>query len=384
MPNPIINRRLLTTARTSASIPPSDLGNLFTNDFTSLSNLNDYVQVGSATWTLLLGYLRSIYVFDGSLDNYIKQHSYGSTVLDRWTQTLDFKLTVKGVGVNLIGIGCRNTNAFASDELFCRGDMFVGGEGKVYIYKNGVAVVNSGAGFTIDEGANLRITFERNYLDYTVIFTNLDTAQSNTVTYSCTMADVSNGSQTVGEFSIINAGGTYDISLNKADSPVQKNVTYGFIGDSITEGYSGGSIANAWVKLAMDTVPLKTYTKLASQSIATEGILKAINEIKSIVPRKYVLMIGGNDIAFGVLTATWQANYSSIVTALKTTGASVIHCYPTARTSPDVSPIKTFIDSTYPTDVRIDTLSLVLTKPDGTHPNTADEIIIADLIDNYL
>lgn len=363
---------------------PSELGGLFTSDFTTLANLNDYVEVGSADWDITGGYLRAAYTFTGSLNNYIKQHTYGSTVLDRWIQTVSFILPTKGVTLNLMGIGCRNTNAFSSDELFCRCDMFTGAEGGVYIYKNGVVVANSGSGFSIPDGSLLTITFIKTYLSYTVTFTNVDTSQSNTVTYNCTMSDTSNLDQTCGEFSIINMGGTYDIISNSVTSTAQKNVTYGFVGDSITKGYCGGSIANSWVVLSMATVPTKSYTNLSSQSISTAGVLLAIEEIKRIAPTKYVVMIGANDLAFGVATATWKANYSTIITALKSTGAEVIHCYPTARTTPDVTPVKTYIDATYPSDVRIDTLALSLTKPDGTHPDTADEILIANLVDNYL
>lgn len=127
----------------------------------------------------------------------------------------------------------------------------------------------------------------------------------------------------------------------------------------------------------------------------TASVLARVKEIIAIKPRRVIMMIGGNDILFGVSSATWQANYIAIRDSLVNRGIAVAHCLPTPRTATDVSALKFFIDtsSTFRSDVVIDTWTSLLgsgtslaTKytGDATHPNSAGHAEVAAKINDAL
>lgn len=125
-------------------------------------------------------------------------------------------------------------------------------------------------------------------------------------------------------------------------------------------------------------------------------VLARVGETIAIKPKAALLMIGGNDILFdGSLTTTTKNEYISIRDQLVAAGISVIHCYPTPRTSTDISALKIWIDtsSAFRSDIKIDTYTPLLgtgttlnTKydADGTHPNDAGHAMIASTINTAL
>ena len=381
----------LNTDFVSVDRTPETIGDLFYNNFTTLSNLNAYTPSGVATWTLTGGYLRADYTFSGSLVQSLDESEYGTTFLNKWEHETRFILRSSTAGVNIFGIGCNNTNPYASDEYFCRADMFVGALGYVYIYHNGSVVALSPSGFSISQNDSLSIRFSRNVLEYTATFTNLRTLATNSVTYSTSVVNTSNPIQTCGEFNMVNIGGTYDIYLDKASTTEQKNVKYCFVGNSITQGYNAGTIADSWVDIVTQYFSTSATTNEGSQSISTAGILLGINELQSINAENYVFMLGANDLAYSVPTLTWQTNYVSITDALSPYG-NIIHCYPTPRTAIDVRPVRDFIGQTYSvtstivdefTPLLIGTYSLnPIYNTDNTHPNAAGHLVIAQTFTN--
>jgi len=128
----------------------------------------------------------------------------------------------------------------------------------------------------------------------------------------------------------------------------------------------------------------------------TASVLARLHEIKAINPKRVILMIGGNDILFGISSGTWQANYLAIRDSLVSWGIEVVHCLPTPRTATDVSALKNYIDtsSTFRSDIKIDTWTplwsgsgtSLATKYnlDGTHPNDAGHLQIASTVNTAL
>jgi len=117
--------------------------------------------------------------------------------------------------------------------------------------------------------------------------------------------------------------------------------------------------------------------------------VETVNDIPYILtfkPKYVVLNIGRNDIGSGVSSATWQANYASIVSQLKAAGCTVIHLLPIPEGGGlDQSALKTYITTTYSGDLMIDPStgwSSSYNSTDGVHPNAAGHRYIASLIIN--
>ena len=103
-----------------------------------------------------------------------------------------------------------------------------------------------------------------------------------------------------------------------------------------------------------------------------------------------MLKIGGNDLYFGYPAAQWQAQYSNLVAQLKANGINVKHCLPTPRNPVDVTPLKMWISTNYPSGDVIDTWTPLLNgvssldpaydSGDGVHPNDAGHAVLSQII----
>lgn len=400
MPNININRRTVLSSNPIQWPALASLGTLVSKDWTAGDDLTGWTftpQVAS-TCAVSGGYL--LYTSDGvggfTINNRLVYDTYGTTMLSNWTVVLNMvcpslpQASSSAIGVGVYGYQPIGTPVSTHGMTYWQS----GYTGVASVWtQNTQRGANSGQLASCVAGDNIRLTFTRVNEVYTLTVDN--TTRSTTVSSTWTEPYTSTAAlnNTVAKPFIQFGKGTFQIKSFSFSSSSQKNVDYGFIGNSIPEAYCASNYANAWPAQAMIGNP-KTYTKLASQSSYTANTLTSMPEILNVHARKYVVMLGGNDVQLAVPDATMKANYSSIVSQLKAGGSQVIHCYAPPRDSYDMRALNAWILATFPSDVVIDTFTPLVTAPyalnntydigDGVHPNIAGHALIGSTVAPYL
>lgn len=167
------------------------------------------------------------------------------------------------------------------------------------------------------------------------------------------------------------------------DAQVQ-NPFLACVGDSKTVGYAATSTALRYCNL----LPFGPSAVFAGAGDTTAQALTDLASIIAVHPQNVLLAIGSNDIRSGVSSATWQANYSSIVSQLKAAGIRVVHLLPipenTGAGGVDQSALKSYIQTTFSGDTQIDPSSgwdtSTMNASDGVHPSLAGHAYIAQVI----
>ena len=199
---------------------------------------------------------------------------------------------------------------------------------------------------------------------------------------------------TASSFAFWSVGGTQTVdnvtfTLN-AYSPVSTLC----IGDSITSGAGAATHDQAWAKLLGRNMGDLGIQVAADGSDYTANVLKAVPELNLLSPSNVVLMIGGNDVAFGVSAATWKLNYSNLVASITRSG-TLYHCLPTPRDATDMGTLAEFISTNYARSAVIDTFDPLRAgdnskalrndvDADNVHPNSLGHSIIANAVENKL
>ena len=182
---------------------------------------------------------------------------------------------------------------------------------------------------------------------------------------------------------IFNNGGTYTIQSIRVISRKQANPAIALVGDSKTWGCNAVTREQRFGSMLSSLGPVAVY---AGSGDTTQSVLNDLPYIVAMKPKSVLLNIGRNDLANSVATATWQANYSSIVSQLKAAGIKVTHLLPIPETTQaDQSALKTYITTTFAGDGMIDpsagwSNSTMLSSADGTHPSQIGHAYIASLI----
>src|SRR5262249_9204379 len=120
----------------------------------------------------------------------------------------------------------------------------------------------------------------------------------------------------------------------------------------------------------------------------TSDALSSLPEVLVQQPDTAILMIGGNDVQFGVSASQWQAQYSNFVAQLQANGVHVKHCV-LPRNNADLRPLRDWIASSYSTNDVIDTwtpflsgtsqLKSIYDSGDGLHPNDAGHLLLGQI-----
>jgi lysophospholipase L1-like esterase len=366
------------------------LGTLFNNQFNNIGlNCNGYLQTGSGAFTAIgNAEITSVAASVPSIiyDNRIDFVNYGKTCLEDYTHIVEFKVTSRITNGSFgFGIYRYGREILASIEMSGGAN-----DGQLKLYEYTVANVTSGSNLVYSVGDRIRLTVLRvkNVVTYTAY--NVTTT-SSTVSCTYTYDQITHYVSSRGYWCICNLGGSYTVYIHSASSVQNKNIKTIITGDSISVGGSSSP-----------TITNRYYTKLSIASTisadlsgggdGTQFTLESIQELLVVNATYYVLMIGGNDIAFGVLTSDqWKAYYSAIVSRLKAAGKNVIHCTPTPRNSSDMTPLRSFINVTFTSDIIVDTytalwsgsgtgLNALYDSGDGVHPNNAGHTLIANTI----
>ena len=145
-------------------------------------------------------------------------------------------------------------------------------------------------------------------------------------------------------------GGEQNVYTNVVTSDQLKYVQNLVIGDSIAYGIYSGHKNNRWWKHLSQ---IKEVEPWAGGGAQTSEVVAGLDEIEFISPQNAIIMIGGNDILFGVASGTWQANLNAIRTALVGFGCNVIWCFNTPRDATDITAVNTYIQTTFTSDTII-------------------------------
>lgn len=160
-----------------------------------------------------------------------------------------------------------------------------------------------------------------------------------------------------------------------------KNAHITFLGDSKTFGYSSGDISLRFANLCAS---LGITRVSAGDGDRTVELIQALPRVLDKKSNYFVLCIGRNDLASGVLTATWQANYISIVNQIEATGAIVIHLIGIGETVQNQTALINFVESTYDSSKIINVsagwVSGTMLSADNIHPNEVGMMYVAKQI----
>lgn len=366
----------------------SSVGAVFSETFAG--TIADYtVQTGTGTITLSGGML-NLTGGNGGFTNYISRTAntpHDFTCLEKWRQEVTFR-TPNPVTSSSYGLsaGIMSTHDTAAMRNTNPNWMKLSGDGGTlgrYVKFSIIGGVTNQLG---DGGAN-------GLLADNTLYTLVVTRNKNTFTFdlyvgtgtggslartswsvdtNITTTTTTNIAPNTGQFTLWNHGGTFTITRWIVDSVAGKNLDLVGIGDSNMYGMYAGTNAARYVDQAAATLGLN-YEILAGAADSTVQTLSRIDEILALNPRIAYLNTISNDISLGgTYTANYQANYASLVTQLKNAGIIVVHGIPMARDGVAIAGVKTFIDTTYAADRRVDCFTATKNPGDNNLNNTYD------------
>lgn len=356
------------------------------------ATLADFTQSGSATWVQNAD---NIGVTGGGASFYTEdaiKYSYHSALNDVEFSTVAKVNTVNGTSYGF-GIGVISSNTdFKRSCVVALNCTNGANKGKITIFDTEanvqVAIGTSALSFSAGENIFFNVRRNGNTLVCTAI--NMDTPNMVEFTHEFDFVIAPNYMWNTGKYSIVTGGGSYNFyDFRVISEEIEGNDHLG-IGDSITFGVFAGKYDWSWFNRLFQG-SLYNYTINAGGGDTTESVLNRQTEILRLLkPRGYAhLMIGGNDLGFGVSQATYEARYISICEFLRDNNRKVIHYTPTKREGTDMTVLRDFIYdyATANNELLIDTFSLfgsTASNPDdiylvdNAHPNPYGAMIIAE------
>lgn len=323
--------------------------------------------------------------------------SYRKTCLNSWEQVVYFKnTTVPSATSYGFAVGIMSANPQAAVSILVRVCLDSSGDkGRIKI-----AHVSGGVVTILATSAPVRVlnndeyffsvTLQDNTLSF--VITNITNSFQTIIgSYNFLYAAGSLTANNTGRFALSLIGGTQEIQAwNINSNELIKDTQNVFAGDSVTYGAWSALSGSRWPLLAMAGSPSR-YTINAGPGDYTQMVVDRLPEILALNPINVVLMIGANDLLFGVPSGTWQANYTNITNTIKAAGIGVVHCLATPRNATDVTPLNAFIAANFTLDTIIDTytplwsgvatgLHATYNSGDGVHPNQAGHTLIASTV----
>lgn len=341
----------------------------------SWANITDFTLNGSSVAASASGGHISLSGGAGDFINSLDINGY--TTVPKWSMSSTFVVgTVNGTSYG-IGLGIRSAEV-TSGQLYSvtgRIDLSTGGTRGNVIIDAGtmpsltqVALSTSALSFTA--GDTILLTVSRNDNVVTVTANN-QTTKSATVSASYQYSLIYN--QTIflpntGKFSLYALGGGQTITSINVTSTSVKNADVALVGDSKTVGFYSGNYKNSFSSLMQNSYSTVT---LAGGSDTTADVIHRVPEIIALAPKSVILNIGRNDIANGISSAVYEANYSSIVTSLVNAGIIVYHLLPLYETVVSQTTLTTYITATYAAATIIDSLGV-------NYSGTASNVLVGD------
>lgn len=360
---------------------PTSVGTLVSEDFTTMSNLNNYVIVKpdpTTTIGLSGGYLRlATTTLVGGSSNYIYFNNYlnstDGTVIENYTLTVDF-IWRAATTYNIISIGTKSVgviNPYSYQFLLLTDTI----SAKILrSYVNGTQFGGDGTGTFIIPAINdtIRLIITRAANVFNLSVTNL--TQGGTNTNSLTLA--TNNPATapiapdISKLCIWSGSGISDVKSLTFTSTANKNANVIMDGDSITQWYASSALSNRYPAQLMSGSS-KTYVVLAGQGERTAELLNRLNEIITLAPRWIILAHGSNDIGTGVSVSTAVANLQTAATTLRRSGIGIIIGIECARNDVSLAALRTAIIAAFPNDYIIDFYTTTVGTGSNLNPTYA-------------
>ncbi len=310
----------------------------------------------------------------------------------RWSQRFDSLNSIsRGVGV-----GIKNFQVFGGSDRGYNGLLCGSGSdlGKMQIqrFDGGSQVfIGSGLAMPLSPGDTVDCSLTRSGWTIIASATNRANGQSSAVAIGVNSSPAA-GAPTVSRLCFYPLGGAVYLDDFSFTINHRKPARFIVIGASMSEGYNASSHARGYVNV-VQTNFAETVCNDSSSYNTTGDSLSALPEILAHQPGTAILLIGGNDVYFGVPAAQWQQNYSNLVTQLQANGVKVKHCC-VPRNTADLTGLRTWISKTWPAADIINTwdpmvggvsrLNSAYDSGDGVHPNDAGHLLLGQIIRNNL
>lgn len=305
------------------------------------------------------------------------------TCMQYWKITINYKALLFSASTAGIGIGIKSINNAALNGIIGSGTADTTTTRTVLrtiVNVTQTVIPTTQTSATLGSANDdYTLVFERNKDTYTSTFTNITKSITlvNTFTMPLT-TPVTYRSPNTGKFTIWNFGGSYEIDSILIESAQEKNINVLYVGDSITNGFFGENTKYS------DLVAAPSYSINAGSSDSSVEVLARIDELVAINPRWLYLAIGTNQ------SASYESDIVAIVQRLRAEGIGVILPSPSARTSTNLTALRTFLLNTFPHDWFVDQFTatkrpentdmILSLSPDGLHPNPAGMQVLADTI----
>jgi lysophospholipase L1-like esterase len=369
----------------------SDIGVVWSDDFNRATLGSNWVVLGNANVSITNNELQFAQVnVDNSRQVYYQPwltSSDGWTI--RWTQRFG-ALDSISYGV---GIGIKNFQAAGGNDRGYNGLLLGTGPdfGKMQISRFDGASQQLGAPgnpISIAAGDIIDCSLTRSAWTMTATATNRANGQVSTSTL--TYSDAANLiAPTISRICCYPLGGTVYLDNISFTLNHRKPARFIVIGASASDGYNASTSSRRYISVVQSNF-FEAVCNDSSSFNTTTNSVSVLPEILAHRPGTAILMVGGNDLAFGYPTNQWQSQYSNLVFQLQANGVVVKHTFQTPRNSVDLTPLRNWIITHYPASDIIDTWTPFVTngyflKPiydsgDGTHPNDAGHLLLGQII----
>jgi lysophospholipase L1-like esterase len=363
---------------------------LVSDNFNRASLGADWVVLGDTTVSISANEL----LFNHATISLSRQVYYQpwQTCSDTWTIRWTERFGALNANSRGVGVGIKNFQTFGGNDREYNG-LVCGASpdlGKMLLQRFDGAAQNllaSGAAMSLMAGDVLDCSFTRSGWTLTVSATNRANGQSSTAS-AIANSPPSLVRPTISRLCFYPLGGAVYIDDFSFTINHRKPARFVVIGASSCEGYYATTYEQGLVNV-IQTNFTETVCNDSSSYNTTADALSVLPETLAHQPGTAILLIGGNDVHFGVPANQWQQQYSNLVAQLQSNGIKVKHC-PVPRSSADLRPLRNWIMTSYPAGDIIDAwaplvsgtyqLNPAYDSGDGVHPNDAGHLLIGQII----
>ena len=382
---------VLTVLLPSAPWETSDIGAVWSDDFHRAALGSNWVILGGANASIVNNELCLAQTNQNSARQVYYQPwlTCSSAWTLRWTQRFG-TLNTNSLGV---GVGILNFQAAGGDDRGYNGLLSGAGSslGCMQIQRwNGSAQVlaSSGPALTLAAGDLVDCSLTR--LGWTMTATASNRANAQVSSTSLVFSEAAGLiAPTISRACFYPLEGTVYVDAVSFTLDHRKPARFLIIGASSSDGYNATSYGRAFASVVQSNFNEAVCNDSGSWN-STSNSVSLLPELLTYQPDTAILLIGDNDLRYGYPAAQWQGQYATLVAQLQANGTRVRHCLPTPQNI-DVSPLRTWILSTYPASDIIDTytplvqpggttLQAVYDSGDALHPNDAGHLLIGQII----
>lgn len=315
------------------------------------------------------------------------------TCSDEWTIRWRQRFAALDANSRGVGVGLKNFQTFGGNDRGYNGLLCGAGAdlGKMQIQRydgSSQVLLASGPAMPLAAGDVVDCSLTRSGWTLTASATNRANVQSSAVSISLNTAAPAAFAPTISRVCFYPLSGAVWLDDFSFTINHRKPARFIVIGGSSSDGYNASTHERAFVNV-IQTNFAETVCNDSSCYNTVADSLSALPEILAQQPGTAILLIGGNDVYFGVPTAQWQQNYSNLVAQLSANGVKVKHCA-VPRNTADLTALRNWIISSYPANDIIDTwtplgggssrLNSAYDSGDGVHPNDVGHLLIGQII----